>query len=148
MRSVASGGIELLLASVDLQVVKSIVQAMRAADLAAGGVPGPLGTIQKPVSRNRDVFQPEPRYEPRRVIHPEPRYEARKVIHPEPRFEVQPTIIIQPEETAHVPNLGTPLPPPWKQPVWNTPLPQRPVIKQITFRPDIQNKGSLIDVFC
>lgn len=143
----SSSGISLLVASFDLQVVKSIRDAIRTADLSAGGIPGPLGTIQK---RNalRHVIHPEPRIEPRRVIHPEPRYEPRKVIHLEPRVKVLPTIVIQPEDCVQPPNLGEPLPPPWKQPLWQTPLPLTPVIKQITHRTDIQCKGSLIDVFC
>jgi hypothetical protein len=128
-------------------MIKSIRQAIRVADLSAGGRPGPLGTIERRIEERR-VFHPEPRYEQRRVIHPEVRYEARKVIHPAPRVEVRPTVFIQPEETVHVPNLGEALPPPWKQPIWQTPLPQRPVIKPTILRPDIHNKGSLLDVFC
>lgn len=143
------GSVNLLVAALDLSVVRSIRDAIRTADLSAGGRPGPLGTIQKAVTiAPRQVIHPEPRIEPRKVIHAEPRIEPRRVIHPTPRYEVLPPIQVCAEQTEHVPNLGSPLPPPWKQPIWETPLPVKPVIKLVVHRPDIHNKGSLIDVFC
>lgn len=130
-------------------MVRSIRDAIRTADLSAGGVPGPLGTIQSRFILNpRKVHEPDPRIEPRKVIHPTPRFEPRPVHHPTARYEVLPPIPVRAEQTEHPVHVGAPLPPPWKQPIWETPLPAKAVIKVITMKPDIQNKGSLIDVFC
>lgn len=145
----SGGGVSLLVAALDLSLVRSIRSAMRAADLAAGGVPGPLGTIQdRHTIHPQTVHEPEPRIEPRKVIHPTPHFLPRPVIHPVERYEILPPVPVRAEQTEHPVHLGAPLPPPWKQPIWETPIPPQPVIKVITLKPDIQNKGSLIDIFC
>lgn len=144
-----SGSVSLLVAALDLSVVRSIRDAIRTTALAAGGRPGPLGTIQNPVTlAPRKVIEPTPHIEPRKVIDPTPRIEPRRVIHPAARYEVLPPIVIQPVIEEHPSHPVQPLPPPWKMPIWEMPLPPRPVIKVHMHRPDIQNKGSLIDVFC
>jgi hypothetical protein len=138
----------LVVAALDLKLVRLLRDAIRTADLA-GGKLGPraaLPLIAEDRFLARRVIDPEPRFEPRPVIHPTPRFEPRPVIHPTVR--VEPNVVV-----AAAPNCGHPkscpgpLPPPWRQPVWEIPVPPRPVLKLVCYRPDMRHKGSLIDVF-
>lgn len=133
-------GVNLLVASLDLELVRLIRGAI------APGIDCGQTQVQKHVLEPRFVHHPDPRIEPRDVYHPTPRFEPRPVYHPTPRFEPLPSAPpIQPEEQVHK---SQALPPPWKQPVWETPLPAPVVVKLVQHRPDIVNKGSLIDLFC
>ncbi len=131
--------------------MRGITGAIRANLIAAGGVPGPLGTINMPVKHARSdagdtvTINPEPRFEPRPVYHPTPRFEPRKVHTPDPVFKHPTTLApLQPEQPSR---LVSPLTPPWKE----IPLPKAEgnavVIKYQVARPDQTRKGSIIDVF-
>ncbi len=139
----ADANIELIVATLDLALVRSIRNAVRANLIAAGGVPGPLGTVTNPGPRG-DRYDPEPRFEPRRVIHPEPRYERRPVIHPTPRVEILPAWAIEPEQPARPHTL---LPPPWKMPIPMETNSSPLVVKYEQASPEIISKGSLLDTF-
>jgi hypothetical protein len=130
----------LAVASLDLELVKLLRGAMRAADIGAGG----RGVLTPdPVIEPRRHLTPEPEYLPRQVIHPTPRYEPRPVIHPTPRLEPEPC----PPPCPAPPPSFNPLPPPWKMVVWKNPIPPQPILKVVQYKTDIHNKGSLLDVF-
>lgn len=145
-----STAVDLLVAVIDLKVVKSIRNAVRVNTLKKGGVEGPLGNIEnpKPVHGSFGVNL-EPRYEQRRVIHPEPTYETRIVHH---RTVERPAIadLKQPlpaEQIAPPAAQKSPLVPPWEMPL---PIVSAPTIKVVKYeapRPDQNCKGMLIDLF-
>lgn len=127
----------------DLKVVQLIRGAMAAAD---GQGAGGLGAATRPVDRfePRKVIHPTPRYEARTIYHPTPRYEARPVLHPTPRVEeAAPPAETTPKGTC----VNPAAPPPWLEPSWNRPVPPVPTVKIIQHHTDIQNKGSLLDMF-
>ena len=138
--------VSLIVATLDLQLVKLLRGAMRAADVASGHGKG-FG-----VSRSDS-------YERRQVIHPEPRYERRPVIHPTPRYASRPVLKLQktcPDlipvcsatcapEPSHI--TKSPIEPPWKKLPWENPAPPAQVIKMFMHRPDNLFKGSIIDCF-
>lgn len=141
-----SSGINLMLAQMDLLMVRGVLGAMHAADAAAAAAGGAAGCEGAHRFRPAAVFTPTPRFEPRVVYHPTPRFEPRPVFHPTPRLEAKernpaPCNPEQPRVT-----------PPVVPPVWKT-LPNiaaRPTVQQIkvhVVRPDIRHKGSLIDTF-
>jgi hypothetical protein len=139
-----------IVAMADLAVVQNITSAIRANLLAAGGVPGALGTITMPVkhARGNDTVEisPEPRFESRPVHKPTPRFEPRKVHHPDPIVK-QPTTLapLQPEQPSRQ---VSPLKPVWKEmPLPKTEAPASVVIKYQAARPDQVRRGSIIDVF-
>jgi hypothetical protein len=145
----ALSSVNLLVAGLDLSLVRLLRGAMHAADVAAGGACcGGAG------ERCRDVFTPTPRFEPRVVYHPTPRYEPRPVIHPEPRVEWKGYCAgLPPPCFPPVPAPECPGEPEWPvKAVWKT-LPElpppgpQPQIKVQVVRPDIRHKGTLIDTF-
>jgi hypothetical protein len=150
---VLTDNVQLILAAMDLKVVSLLRGAMRAADIASGRMEpatalGPAPTPPPPLGIN-----PEPVYEPRVHIHPMPLYEPRPVIHLEPRVETSPTLHVpSPVEVEPTPSAcsaanESPLLPPWKTMPWQNP-PQPPArVKIVLVRPDIINKGSLLDFF-
>jgi len=140
----------LAVASLDLQVVQLLRAAIRTADIAGGKFAGPGSpilardrAIDKAILR-REHFHPTPKFEPRPTYHPTPRFEPRPVFHD--RFDVA-----SPSDTSDKTELAavdrTPLPPPWRQPVWKMPLQPAPKVKLHIHRTDVHNKGSLIDLF-
>lgn len=141
----------LAVASLDLQVVQLLRDAIRTADLA-GGVIGASGlrilerdrVIDEAILR-REHFHPTPKFEPRPTYHPTPRFEARPVYH-------ERVDCVSPSDTSGKTELAavdrTPLPPPWKTPVWKMPLQPAPMVKVHIHRTDVHNKGSLLDLFC
>lgn len=142
----------LIVATMDLELVRLIRGAIRAADLAGGKV----GALGLPLSRNgagvlnavalpRDRFEPAPRFEPRKTIHPTPRFEPRPVYHDRIDIDVTPSDISSP--LVHSVN-RSPLPAPWQMPVWNLPVQPAPKVKVHIHRTDVHNKGSLLDLFC
>lgn len=144
-------GVQLLQAIIDLKVVKSIRNAIRANQLKAGGVEGPLGNIEnpKPGVRGQIGIEPEPRYEPRPVVHPEPRFESRVVHY---RTVERPALAelrdpVLPEQSAPPVERKSPLTPPWEMPM---PLVEKPIVKVVKYeaaQPDLISKGMLIDLF-
>lgn len=134
----------LVVASLDLKMVQLLRDAMGAADLAAGAIPGPLGTIIKPDTYcAHDRIEPRPIIEPRKRIEPEPRFEPRKVLHPTPRFEPRPVYTeAAPMEAQPVKDVKRSLPP-----LWEMPISRPPTIKVTVIRHDVISKGSLLDLF-
>ena len=144
MAGVDLGHINLLVAALDLKLVKLIRGAIRHAD-AAGA---------KTASR-----EPAATYEPRRVVHPEPVYRERRVIHPTPRIEIRrvehlsktcPNVIpacpaISTPEPAH--HTKSPLDPPWKTLPWKNPPKPGHIVKVFQHRPDMPSSGSILDCF-
>jgi hypothetical protein len=142
--------VDLLVAALNLKEVQLVRAAIRTADLSAGGVPGPLGTIEQPETLARRHITPEPRIEPRVVYHPTPRFEPRPVIHPAPRFLPRPVIeesSCPPMQPEQPPRSHNPIQPPWRVLPWQIPSPPPPKVKVVLIRPDIVSKGSLIDFF-
>ncbi|HSI32440.1 MAG: hypothetical protein ACAI43_14570 [Phycisphaerae bacterium] len=140
----------LLIAAMDLKLVRLIRGAMAAADLAAGkcGSAHPLGPDPEPEFNTRRHLTPTPVYEPRRHIHPTPKFEPRPVIHLRPRVVVDPPIRVPAEPCLH-PDAGSKLPPPpWKLPPCQ-PVPAQPVqkVKLVRLKPDIVRTGTMIDCF-
>jgi hypothetical protein len=132
----------LAVATLDLEVVRLVRGAIRAADIHGAKQAGVV--VPEPDILPRRHLTPEPEYLPRQHIHPTPRYEPRPVIHPTPRIECEPPPPCLPEVPP--PSLN-PLPPPWKLAVWNIPIPPRPTLKVVLYKTDIPHKGSLLDVF-
>lgn len=141
--------VSLIVAALDLELVRLVRAAMN----TNGGCDG-------------KVIHPEPRIEPRKRVEPEPRIEPRKRIHPTPVFEPRrrhraeqvgsccaACVSAAPVESAEkVPHPPSPIEPPWKVLPWDERMrcaPARPVrkIKVLQGRPDIQCKGSVIDLF-
>lgn len=143
----------LIVATLDLQLVKLLRAAMQP------GAGGPSGGMR--------MIHPQPVVEPRRRIEPEPAVEPRPHVRPEPVFEPReklgygplrpdccdlraPAVPTEPVEKS--PHSSSPIEPPWKVLPWEDrplPAPVRhvPKVKVIQARPDIQCKGSVIDLF-
>jgi hypothetical protein len=145
--------ISLLVATLDLQLVKSITSAMNAVN--ANGKCCDKAIDGVPVSHKRDCFErrpviePTPRINPRKVYDPTPRIEPRPVIHPTPRVEEKQHCCPPPApcEPAPCEKTKSPLLPPWKTLPCDVKEPAPVQIKMIVQRPDIHHKGSLIDLF-
>ncbi|MGH7215139.1 MAG: hypothetical protein ACREIT_10295 [Tepidisphaeraceae bacterium] len=123
-----SSNVSLLVASLDLSLVRLLRGAMAPADLAAARA---NALAHQPV-------HPERRFESRPVIHPEPHIEPRPVHHPEPRIE--PRFVYRPVRVVDVPESDPSIPncepapvgpkhtiqPPWKTvPLENTENPSQ-----------------------
>lgn len=138
--------VSLIVATLDLQLVRLLRGAIRAADAASGHGGQYHGS-------------PAATFEPRRIIHPEPRYERRPVIHPTPRFAPRPVERIHKTGLDPVPtctvtcapapsHIGkSPIEPPWKKLPWENPAPPAQIIKVFVRRPDNACKGTIIDCF-
>jgi hypothetical protein len=147
-RGVAVSSVNFIVASLQLQLVQSLISAIRTADLtsaahnAAGGSPNPADSFCCGDGRSITC---EPRYLPRPVLHPTPRYLPRPVIHPQPR--VAPSPLPPPIPSAKTPHITPGPPPPWKTLPCGEPGAAQSVIKMIVQRPDTLTKGTLIDLF-
>ena len=138
----------LIVASLDLQLVRLLRDAIRTTELSDPGCPCGPGRPSDG-ARPRPVLAPEPVIEPRRHIHPPPVIEPRDVIHLAP--------VVLPPDPALCPDLYTepcpasPIEPPWKVLPWERkdppPCPPAKVIKLVMRPPDIAHKGTLIDFF-
>jgi hypothetical protein len=140
----------LIVASLDLQLVRLLRDAMHTADASAGrgtAVSG-LGPAPTHIER-RFRIQPEPEILPRKRIEPEPRIEPRKVIRPADRFEPRESDLVPVPVECYKPCRKSPIEPPWKVLPWEQPPCPRvePKIKVVVRPPDIVHKGSLIDFF-
>jgi len=135
-------------ASLDLELVKLLRGAIRAADIAGGkfGPGGGCGVLARnPIIDPRPHLHPEVRIEPRPVLHPTPRILPRPIIHPTPRLEPEcPAPTCVPESPKPEP---CPIQPPWKQLVWQTPIPPHTTLKVAQYKTDIHHKGSMLDTF-
>ena len=146
--------ISLLVATLDLKMVKGIRDAIRTADIASGKCfpvtaigPAPnccLGRGDDCFEHRRHI-EPQPVYEPRRHIHPTPRYEPRPVIHPTPRIaaECKPMPVCPEVAPEHklLPE------PPWKCFPWKNPTPAPEFIKKIVQVNDKKHRGQILDLF-
>ena len=143
----------LVVATLDLQLVRLIRGAIRAADIEGGKFGSPCGVppcasndgVRNAISRPRDRFTPTPRFEPRPVHQPTPRFEPRLVYHDRIDIDVAASDTSSP--VAHPVN-RSPLPAPWQMPVWNLPIQPAAKVKVHIHRTDVHNKGSLLDLFC
>jgi hypothetical protein len=141
-----SSGINLMLAQMDLMMVRGVIGAMRAADAGAAAAAGTAGCEGAHRFRPAAVYTPTPRFESRVVYHPTPRFEPRPVFHPTPRCEPLPPCPApcHPEHPRLTPSA---VPPVWKTLPNLAPRPAVQQIKAHVVRPDIRHKGSLIDTF-
>ena len=134
----------LLVASLDLQLVRLLRDAIRTADLSSGaGAPGfgPAAVVEP-----RPRHHPDPLIEPRPRVRPTPRFEPRPVIHPTPRIEASLNDAARVAPPDPCPP-RSPLQPPWKVLPWEQVVSPPALIKINVVRPDIHHKGSLIDLF-
>jgi hypothetical protein len=141
--------VSLVVAALDLELVRLLRAAMRTEAGGSGRVIHP-----EPVVEPRKRIDPEPEIGPRRRIHPEPTFEPRRRHRPDDVgsccaacFSGAPV-----ESAEKVPHPPSPIEPPWKVLPWDERMrtaPPRPVrrIKVLRVRPDIQCKGSVIDLF-
>ena len=143
----------LIVATLDLQLVKLLRAAMRP---GAGGLAGEAGLIHpRPVIEPRRRIEPEPAFEPRPRVRPEPVFEPREKlafgpVRPECCERCAPVTPTEPVEKS--PHSSSSIEPPWKVLPWeDRPLPGPvrvvPKIKVIRNPPDIDCKGSVIDLF-
>jgi hypothetical protein len=133
----------LIAATLQLQLVQSVLGAIRAADRQGAAR---FACPEQPGDRFcREVVTPEPRFLPRPVIHPTPRYLPRPVIHPTPRIEEP--CVPPPCHKAKVPHITAGPQPPWKTLPWQEPAASPHVIKMIVRAPDTVTKGTLVDLF-
>ena len=142
----------LVVAALDLKLVK----LLRAAMQPGGGAPGGMRLIHpQPVVEPRKRIEPDPVFEPRPRVRPEPAFEARQMLglavtRPECCDGYAPIAPTEPvEKGAHS---SSPIEPPWRVLPWedrplSAPVRYVPKIKVIRARPDIQCKGSVIDLF-
>ncbi len=132
-------GIPLVVASLDLQLVRRLRSAMAGGNAACGTChPGPR-------LEPRPAIKPTAEIEPRLRHEPTSRIEPRKVLH----AEAEPAVVpppppLEPERSGFGP---LPIQPPWKVLPWQqTPSPA-PILKIILHPPDLGNKGTVLDVF-
>lgn len=140
----------LIVATLDLKVVKLLRAAIRSADLQgqAGrhSAVSPAATAEPRHHRRPDLI-----CEPRRHICP-PVYASRRVCHAAPRIvsESAPRRACDPRDKPCGPesaDKSSPIQPPWKTLPWQEPPRVAMKVKVVEYRTDIINKGSLIDYF-
>jgi hypothetical protein len=139
--------VNLIVASLDLQLVRLLRQAMRTADCC--GRLG-LGVCDAKLIEARKRIHPTPHFEPRPVFHPTPRFLPRPVTYVRPSPCVKPPPLDAPPPAPECPRKTDPvLLPPWKHlpPATESSAPPAPKLKFCIQRPDIVTKGSLIDFF-
>jgi len=137
--------IALVVAALDLKLVKLLRDAIRTTDLAGAKQNGAIGPAPEILPRRH--IHPEPVYEARPHVHPTPKYEARPVIHPPPRVEVAPPIVIPPTPQCESQRHKSPFVPPWKVMPWQNPPQPALKVKVLKLKPDIVRKGLLLDCF-
>lgn len=142
--------VNLIVATLDLQLVRLVRGAMRAAD-AAGDSSRLIHPA--PSALPRDRHEPEPAIEPRLRHQPDP------VIEPAPNLRAgervwayeQCVSPVGPESAEQVARSTSPIEPPWKVLPWEDSPPPAPrvvrTVKVLISRPDIPSKGSVIDLF-
>jgi len=136
--------VDLLVATLDLQLVRLLRDAIRTADLSSGK--GSVG-VGAAGSGARPIATPTPRIGPRPVIHPTVRIEPRMSAHPvkaDPPVDIVVLSTVQPEQSRIK---QSPIQPPWKVLPWEKPSQPEPKLKVIERRPDVPVKGTVFDVF-
>jgi hypothetical protein len=148
----------LVVASLDLQVVRLLRDAIRTTELSDNRRRGPLDAAGVPAEVPRPVehIHPVPVVEPVEHIHPQPILEPRRVIHQRPEVLPPDAAVCPPCCTGAFvdPCAKSPIEPPWKVLPWDprggcAPLspPPAKVVKRVIRPPDIVHKGTLIDFF-
>lgn len=141
----APASVSAIVATLDLKLVRMLRAAMADDGAKAATTLGPRPTDIEPRKR----FDPEPEIEPRRRIEPTPRFEPRPVYHPTARYVPNEPALPVCETSPSDPDPGRcRIQPPWKVRPWEAPVPMKAEVKVVVVRPDIVNKGSLIDFFC
>ena len=143
MSGVDVGRVNLIVATLNLKMVRLIRDAIRTAD-AAAVLPGER-VLSRELARRIDV--PERRFLPRPVIHPTPYFAPRPVIHLRPRVEEQPPVCPPREPLKCLPKKPAALQPPWAVVPWEKPIQPAPKVKINIRRTDVISKGSLLDFF-
>jgi hypothetical protein len=133
---------DLIVAKLDLQLVRMLRQAIRAADLA---VCAPANASESsPRIEPRPRIHPTPLIEPRPHIHPRPHIEPRANLDPQ-HFTISQTIVsTSPPEPIKFPPF---VQPPWRVLPWANLTPPAPTLKVVIKPPDLPRKGSVFDVF-
>lgn len=136
----------LIVAAMDLSLVRTLRQAIRTADLSQAAY-NQQRTGPAAIYEPRQHIHPEPLYEPRPHIYPSPRYEARPIIHVHPRVEQQALDcpLKTPAPAASKPE--NPTQPPWKVLPWENPLQPCQPIKVHPHHTDLTHKGMMLDLF-
>lgn len=137
----------LIVALSDLKVVQLLTSGMSAVNGAGSGSVGPLGNINSRQIAPRRQVHPTPHFNPRPVVDPTPRFDPRPVIHVQPQLVEKPVPSPAPVEPEKACRFKSPLDPPWKILPSEMPVEPAPKIKVNIVRPDIVNKGSLIDFY-
>jgi hypothetical protein len=142
----------LIVATLDLQLVRLLRAAMRHGEVGPGD---DMRLIHpEPVIRPRHRAGPEPIIEPRPHVRPEPMFEPREKLRADGIpvaccDSIAPFTCAEPVEKASP--SSSPIEPPWKVLPWEDrpiPAPRPPrKIKVIVTRPDSYCKGSVIDLF-
>jgi hypothetical protein len=142
----------LIVAALDLQVVRLLRAAIRSADLQSlADRQAPAATAARSAERSshrccdfycdsRRYVCPKPVYAPRRVLHPTPRID----LHCAPRLALDRHEKVAEPATAATPS---PIQAPWKTLAWKDTPRVTMKVKMVQHRTDIINKGSLIDYF-
>lgn len=139
-RGVGIGNASLIIAALDLQLVRLLRKS-----IAANVACPVLCPCDRLAIRSRLRAELRRRIEPRKVVHPTPRFDARPVIHPTPRIE--PRTVDHPTEPVQPARKPGPCRPPWRVPLWEMTLQPPPNIKVHIYRPDVIHKGTLLDLF-
>ena len=144
--------VNLLVAALDLKLVRLVRRAMNAGD--ADGHGAGSAAHPAPVIEPRKRIHPEPHIEPRPRIHPEPAFEPRPIHRPD-AIGAPPCTPCCPPATPAEPAAGksssSRIEPPWKVLPWERdPAAQpRPIqkVKVVIGPPDMVGKGNVIDLF-
>jgi hypothetical protein len=137
-----SPSVDLITATLDLQLVRMLRQAIRTADQSAGG-PCQRSSPQ-PIIEPRPHVHPQPLIEPRSHIHPRPQFESRPKINPASEAISQTSDSTSKKERVRLPALFQP---PWRVLPWENLAPPAPKLKLIIRPPDLARRGSVFDVF-
>jgi hypothetical protein len=129
--------IDLAVAALDLQLVRLLRSAMQPKVPQAVACPPSRPVVVQRLTPQPVKVQPIPVPAPPALVLYRTEVHVRPVEAPAGGQE--------PGATRTAP--AEPLPPPWKQPVWERPIEPPPPIKVTVHRPDIISKGSLIDFF-
>ncbi|HQY89506.1 MAG TPA: hypothetical protein PK402_12710, partial [Tepidisphaeraceae bacterium] len=135
--------IQVMVALSELAAVRAITDAVYQNLIDAGGIPGPLSTVNMPDRTQKESWLDRVEVREPDVIQPNPIYEAPKVIRQSPK--------IIPGETIELASSNTSCPKK-KNAIWNEipPIPPEPricVIKYDAPKVDAKGSGRWLDLF-
>ena len=134
----------LIVATMELSVVKLLRGAIRTADLS--GQRQDL-LIPAPTIESRRHLTPEPVVEPRRHIRPAAIYEPSRIEHQHPRVERTALACPCPPPPPVPMKSMNPIQPPWKVLPWEKAPQPRQTVKVHRHHTDVIRKGSVLDLF-